>query len=208
AGRLRDEHVAGDAAVVPPVGIDGGHGFEVAGVVGLHHHKVFAARVEQARHLKLQRREAAAVHPQLFAVQVHVGLVVDGPEIQEIALASRGHQLKITLVPDGAFVVQQLGILRVPVTGHLQRSRVVEVVLNQLGLLCVTGFLVVVVATLAAFRLVEGLAAVVIKTVFVGVDDPTNNPDSASKSGWSEFPAKAAGKPGCARRCEWPKQPS
>jgi len=121
-GLLDQRHVLRDAAIVPPVGAGGGHGIRAPAVVGLDHQEV-ALWLEQACDLEVEGREAALVVAQLDAVEVDLGTLVDRAEVHEVALAGwRRHDVERPLQPYRALVVQQLGVLRVPVARHLQRG--------------------------------------------------------------------------------------
>jgi hypothetical protein len=162
------QHVAGDAAVVPPVGVDGRDLVLVAAVVGLDDDEV-AALGQLAGDVELEGREAALVHAELLAVQVDVGFVVDRAEVQHIVLARLRIGLEHAAHPDGAFVQLQALGLRIPVAGYLEGRRLVETVFDPVAL--VLRLAVVVEAALAAGRRVEGHTAVIVEAGLVGIDD-------------------------------------
>src|SRR5580698_10170260 len=81
-GRLDKAHVPRQAAVVPPVRVDGRHRVGVPSVVDADHERV-ARRLDQTRDLELKRRAPADVLSELLAVQVDLSLVIRGSEIDE-----------------------------------------------------------------------------------------------------------------------------
>ncbi len=119
--------VAREAAVVPPVGLEGGDAVGDAGVVDGEDDEVFAV-LEDAGDVAVEGSEAALVLADLFGVDPDEGAVVGGAEVEEGAGAGFGGVLEVALIPDGAFVVEEFGALGVPVAGNLEGGGVGEVV--------------------------------------------------------------------------------
>jgi hypothetical protein len=128
-GHLDEQHVAREAAVVPPVRVEGGHAVASARGVHAHHHDVLAL-VQGRRHLEIEGREAPHVAADRFAVDPDLRLVVRRPEVEERPPPCGRVGLEAALVPDGALVEQEPRILAVPVPGHRERRRAREVVLD------------------------------------------------------------------------------
>jgi hypothetical protein len=162
ARRLDEAHAAGQAAVVPPVGVQRRQRVGAARVVDLDDDRV-VARAHQPGHLERERREAALVLAEALAVQPHRRALRRRSELHERAAARLKGGVEAALIPDRPFVIEQVGALRVPVAGHLQRRRACEVVLDEVRLVARLG--VVEVAVRAR------LAAVVEAAVVVRVDD-------------------------------------
>ncbi len=74
--------VAGEAAVVPPVGLQGGDAVGDAGVVDGEDDEVFAV-LEDAGDLAVEGSEAAFVLADFFGVDPDEGAVVGGAEVEE-----------------------------------------------------------------------------------------------------------------------------
>jgi len=127
-----DIYVAGDAPVVPPVGVDGGDLVGVTGVVGFYDEGVVAFP-ELVGDLELEWREAALVCAELFAVEIDMRLVVDGAEVKEVALMGVFRQLEDAAVPDGTFVIQEFVVLGVPVARDLECRAAIEIVFDELA---------------------------------------------------------------------------
>jgi hypothetical protein len=109
------------------------------------------------------------VHPELFAVEIDMGLVIDRAKIEEIAVVGLSGQLEGTPVPDRTLIIEEFVVLGVPVAGNLERGAAIEVVFDELALI---GLLFIVEETAGAGRLlVIGLVAVVVETVLIRVDD-------------------------------------
>ena len=129
--RLDDRHVARQATVVPPIGVDRRYALDPARVVDLDHERV-AACGEHAGHLELERREAADVATELAAVQIHVRLVVGRPEVHEHPPPGGRCVVELAAIPDRALVVVEPLVLRVPVARDGERRARIEVVLDEL----------------------------------------------------------------------------
>ena len=80
-----------------------------------------------------ERSETADVGGQLLTVEEHTARVVGRREVEESATILGLVHVEQPAVPDGALVVEQVGILRVPVTGDGEGHRGVEVVLHSIG---------------------------------------------------------------------------
>ena len=65
---------------------------------------------------------------QTFCVDPDEGAVVGGADVEEGAGVGLGGVLEVALVPDGAFVVEEVGALGVPVAGDFEGAGVGEVV--------------------------------------------------------------------------------
>ncbi len=132
--QLDQGHITGQPAVVPPVGVDGRDGVEPSFVVDLDHQGV-ALGPDLLGDLEVEGGEAALVGPELGPVEVDVGLVVGGAEVDEQSRAGRELVVEDLPVPNGAFVEKQPLVLRVPVAWHLEQRRGVEIVLDQVALI-------------------------------------------------------------------------
>ena len=126
--RVDEGDAAGEAAVVPPIGVESGHGVLGAAVVHADDERV-GAGFERLGDLEGERGEAADVGAEFFPVQIDVGPVVRGSEAQETA-AGFWRVIDFPPVPDAAFVVKKPGLLRVPVAGHLQGGGFGEIVFH------------------------------------------------------------------------------
>ena len=92
-GRLEQHDIAREAAVVPPVGVDGRHALGMALVVDAHDERV-ACRTQPAGHLELERREAAHVPAEFLAVQIDIRLVIGAAEVNELRGVSARTRVK------------------------------------------------------------------------------------------------------------------
>jgi len=118
----------------------------------------------------LDRGEAADVTTEFAAVEVDVLLVVGPAEVEDAAFAGAlGRGVKQAAVPDAAFVVEEFGVLAVPVAGDLEGDAVVEGVLNEFGF--VGGLFVEGVAAGDGFDAVPRGEAVVVETEVVRIDE-------------------------------------
>ncbi len=131
-GNFDEGDVAGEAAVVPPVGLQGGDAVGDAGVVDGEDDEVFAV-LEDAGDLAVEGSEAAFVLADFFGVDPDEGAVVGGAEVEEGAGVGLGGVLEVLLVPDGAFVVEEVRALGVPVAGDLEGGGVGEVVVLRMA---------------------------------------------------------------------------
>src|SRR5215813_4217865 len=157
-GRLDQLHVARDTAVVPPVRHQRRDSITPALVVDFNDKEV-ASVANEPRDLEVERREAPFVLTDLLAVEIDVSEIVGRTEVDEEARVRFALVVKRLLVPDGAFVKEQLVCLRVPIARNLQRSRVIKVILNQVARAFRLGVLEVTI--------VARLITVVIKAGFV-----------------------------------------
>ena len=80
-GHLHQQHVSGDASVVPPVENQRRHVFSVAFVVNLHDDRIFALH-QQVADVHIERRETSHVVTGFLAVHPHATVVVRGTEIE------------------------------------------------------------------------------------------------------------------------------
>jgi len=109
-GDFDERDISGKAAVVPPVGLQGGDTVGDAGVVDGEDDEVFAV-FEDAGDLAVEGSEAALVLADFFRINPDEDAVVGGAEVEERAdLRLRG-VLETLFIPDGAFVVEKLGTL-------------------------------------------------------------------------------------------------
>ena len=130
---VQQADAAGDAAVVPPVGVDSGDAVRVALVVHLDHQRVLP-RLQLLRDLEIEGREAARMLADQAPVQGRDRLVVGAVEMEEIAVPRLRGRVEEAPVPDRPFVIVQLLPLGIPVAGHFQRARRVEIVFDQFRL--------------------------------------------------------------------------
>src|ERR1700686_249187 len=79
-------NIARNSAVVPPVEFHRWNILGAPGIVDLDDQAVRAVTQKRSR-LEIERRESAFMLAQLFAVQIDNGLVVDGSEVDKLALA-------------------------------------------------------------------------------------------------------------------------
>ena len=163
AGNIDDAHGPRQSAVIPPIGHHGGDEFLRALVVYFDHDDV-ALGVHVVGNFELERREAALVLADFFAVDEDHGAIVGGAEPDEDAVSRRRRAIEFALVPDGAFVEHEVGALRVPVARDLKAVGGIEVVFDQVAL----GFWLLIGAeTAVGLRLV----AIVVVAGFVRIDD-------------------------------------
>ena len=123
-------HVAGNASVVPPVEDACRHVVLMALVVYLHNHKVLAL-LHHVGHVETERRETTFMPTGFLAVDIDDGLIVDGTEVQQQALALDGCVVEVALHPYRTLIEKQLCQLCVPVARHMHGRRLVEVVLYE-----------------------------------------------------------------------------
>ena len=124
--------VAGEAAVVPPVGLEGGDAVGDAGVVDGDDNEVVAV-FEDAGDVAVEGGEAALVLADFLGVDPDEGAVVGGADVEEGAGVGFGGVVEVLFVPDGAFVVEEVGALRVPIAGDLEGRGVGEVVVLRVA---------------------------------------------------------------------------
>ena len=161
--RLDEAHPARQPPVVPPVGVHRRQRVRPPRVVD-HHHQRVAAGTQLPRHLEGERREATFVPTEPPTVQPHRRPLRRRAELHELPSARpRRRPVEPPLVPDGPLVVEQLRPLRVPVTGHIQRRRAREVVLDQLRL--------VLRRRVQEVSVRPRLVPIVERAVVVGIDD-------------------------------------
>ena len=122
-----ERDVAREPAVVPPIGLECWDAVGDAGVVDGENNEVFSV-FEDAGDVAVEGSEAAFVLAGFFGVDPDEGAVVGGAEVEEGACVGLGGVLEVALVPDGAFVVEEVGALGVPVTGDFEGAGVGEVV--------------------------------------------------------------------------------
>ena len=137
---LHQLHIAGDAAVVPPVEDQRGHILGVALVVHLHDDRVLTL-LQHLCDIEVEGCESADVMPGLLAVHPYAAVVVRCPEVEQGFVSALnetiiGFNIETLLEPHGALVEEQSFVLCVPVAWNLHRGRLVEVVLDEVfGLL-------------------------------------------------------------------------
>jgi len=124
--------VAGEAAVVPPVSLEGGNAVGDACVIDGEDDEVFAV-FEDAGDLAIEGREAALVLADFFGVNPDEGAVVGGADVEEGAGVGLGGVFEAALIPDGAFVVEEFGSLGVPVAGDLEGRGIGEVIVLRVA---------------------------------------------------------------------------
>ena len=99
-GDFDEGDVAVEAAVVPPIGLEGGDAVGDAGVVDGEDDEVFAV-FEDAGDVAVEGGEAAFMLADFFGVDPDEGAVVGGAEVEEGAGVGFGGVLEVLLVPDG-----------------------------------------------------------------------------------------------------------
>src|ERR1035437_4150781 len=135
----------------------------------IHYGIAFLARL--AGDLEGERRESARVRAELFAVQVHEGLVVRGAEIEVETRAGLALEVESLSVPDGAFVEEETFALRVPIARYVELSRSVEVVLDEIALVLWLG--------VEEIAVLGGLQAEIVVPVLVRIHDSAPLPIQA-----------------------------
>jgi hypothetical protein len=76
----------------------------------------------RVRYLEIEGRETTFVLTELLAVEINICEIIRGAEVDEETRVRLALVIERLLVPDCAFVEEQLIFLRVPVAGHFQRS--------------------------------------------------------------------------------------
>ena len=126
-GEFDEGDVAGEAAVVPPVGLEGGNAVGDASVVDGEDDEVFSV-FEDAGEFTVEGGVAALVLADFFGVDPDEGAVVGCADVEEGSGVGFGGVFEVLLVPNGAFVIEELRALGVPVAGNLESAGVGEVV--------------------------------------------------------------------------------
>jgi hypothetical protein len=129
---IDERYVAGETAVVPPVGLQGWDAVGYAGIVDRENDEVFAF-LEDVSDLAVEGGEAALVFTDFFSINPDEGAVVGGAEVEKGAGVALGEVLKVALIPDGALVVEEVGTLGVPIAGNLECRGVGEVVVLRMA---------------------------------------------------------------------------
>ncbi len=70
---------------------------------------------------------------QLDAVEPHARFIVRAAELDEEPPVRRQRVIEVAAIPDRSFIQQQVRALRVPVAGHFEQGRTIEVVLHAIG---------------------------------------------------------------------------
>ena len=125
-----EEHVASDAAVVPPVEDIGRNGFWMALVIDLHNHIVLSF-FQSIGDVEVERREATEVSALLLAVDIDHGFVVDSAEIEQHALVGLWLIVEGATEPYSALVEEETFVLNVPVARNVHLVGGVEIVFYQ-----------------------------------------------------------------------------
>ena len=123
-------YIAGDAAVVEPIRRWRGNSVVLPRVIDRNHDEVLSG-VQLLRGFAVEAGKAALVIADMLPVDPDQGLVVCRANMQERSVVGLGLKVEVSLVPDQAFVVEKLGALRIPVSGHLQRGRLCKIVFDQ-----------------------------------------------------------------------------
>ena len=111
---IYQQHVAGDAAVVPPVEDECRHVLTAALVVDFHGDEVLA-RLQQVGHIVVERGEAADMPACLLPVDEDDGFVVDGSEVEQCAMARLGLIVERAVEPYCALIEEEALVAGVPV---------------------------------------------------------------------------------------------
>ena len=131
-GDFDEGDVAGEAAVVPPVGLEGWDAVGDAGVVDGEDDEVFSV-FEDAGDVAVEGSEAAFVLADFLGVDPDEGAVVGRADVEEGAGVWFSGVLEVLLVPDRAFVIEEFGALGVPVPGDLEGAGLCEVVVLRVA---------------------------------------------------------------------------
>jgi hypothetical protein len=99
-GDIDERYIAGEAAVVPPVGLESGDAIGYAGIVDGENDEVLAF-LEDARDLAIEGGEAALVLTDFFCIDPDEGAVVRGPKVKEGAGVRSGEMFKVALIQMG-----------------------------------------------------------------------------------------------------------
>jgi len=132
-GNLNEGDIAMKAAVVPPVGLEGGDTVGDARVVDGDDDEVFAV-FECGSDVAVERGETSLVLTDFLGVDPDEGAVVGGAEVEEGASVWLGGVLEVSLVPDDALVTEEVGTLGVPIAGNLEGGGVSEVVVLRVAI--------------------------------------------------------------------------
>ncbi len=77
----------------------------------------------------VERREAPLVVANAFLIHPYMGSVIGSADVEEGAGSGAGLEIKVALIPDHAFVVEELRYLGIPVTWHSECGCAGKVVL-------------------------------------------------------------------------------
>ena len=124
------QHIPGNAPVVPPVIVEGRDLRHSAGIVYPDHEAVFPF-LELLRNFEAERRETALVLPEDYIVQPHHALIVNSAEVDESAVSGNFVKINLPPVPYAAFVVVEPLGQGVPIARNLKRRGHVEVVFDE-----------------------------------------------------------------------------
>ncbi len=119
------KHIPQNSAVVPPIEVHGGNAIHPAVVVH-HHHQIIFPIHQQVRNIELEGSETALMPTDLGAVQPDRGLVADSREVEKLPLILVFFRSEMTLIPDIALVIFQLGDLGIKITGHVEAESAAE----------------------------------------------------------------------------------
>ena len=121
---------AGDATVIPPVGLDGGNAVDGALVIDGGDDEVVSI-FHDTGDLAVERREAAFVIADMLVIDEDVSGVIDRAEVDEEVRVRLRVVLEVALIPEQAFEVEERIFLGVPVAGNVEGGRSGEVILNE-----------------------------------------------------------------------------
>ena len=159
---LRQQHIARDAAIVPPVVDVGRYLTAVALVVHLHD-DVVLSRLQGRGDVVVEGGESAHVPPHLLSVDVDDGFVVHRSEVEHRASSRLGLVVEGAAQPHRPFVEEEPAVLRVPVAGDGHLRTGVEVILHQVYFRALVG---VAEESVAVFP-----HAVVVEPAFLHIHD-------------------------------------
>src|ERR1700679_1117107 len=100
--------IAGEAAVVPPVGLKSGDAVGDAGVVYGDDDEVFAGG-DDAGDVAVEGSEATFMLADFFGVDPDEGAVVGGADVEEGAGVGLRGEVEVFLIPDDSLVVEEVG---------------------------------------------------------------------------------------------------
>ena len=142
---------------------------EVPVVVHAHDERVAPGLYQRGNFIR-ERRETADVFAEFLPVQINIRLVIRRAEIDKQPVAGGGGgRVEFGAIPDGALVVIQLVVLRIPVAGHIQGGAGVEVVFLKLRF--VLGLMVERKAAGNPRTRIVRLPSVIVKTRIVRIHD-------------------------------------
>ena len=119
SGHGDEGNVAGKTAVVEPVDTDGRNAIQKAG--GIHgDDDEVRAGMKHCGNFAIKGRVAALVVADALLVYPDVRTVVGRPDMEKGSGAWLGLRVKVALIPENTFVIEELGNLSVPIARHFE----------------------------------------------------------------------------------------